>query len=228
MCLMAARLRFLQSYFAAIEQENPQGSEESQLDREHNIDLEELIFALQNLSKREDIEQVLQMVPSCDSDLCTLDANEGWVDVVSTRQEASACAFVDSLASFLHTISMHDGPRHMNGKSKDNASSLLSKFGATFANWMNIPATPSIASDSQPNVSLARRKWLNATAFHVVRFTLANMNASESSADDAALEPIRSFAFSLVGRLQLGEESFAAILFSSEDMLFRTSNPVFT
>ena len=111
-CLMAARLHFLQSYFAAIKQEaNLQGSEDIQLDREHHFDLDELVFALQNLSKRKDTQQVLQMIPSCDSDPCALDANEGWVDLVSTRQEASACAFVDSLASILHTISIHHVPQ---------------------------------------------------------------------------------------------------------------------
>lgn len=223
-CLMAARLHFLQSYFAAIKQEaNLQGSGDIQLDREHHFDLDELVFALQNLSKRKDTQQVLQMIASCDSDPCALDANEGWVDLVSTLQEASACAFVDSLASILHTISIHHARKQVNDQSQDTVSSLLSKFGATFANWVNIPTAPSIGTYSQPKISSARRKWLNATAFHVVRFNVTDLNEAESSTDDTALESIRSFAFSLVGCLQLGEESFAAILFS-EDMLFRISN----
>ena len=222
MRIAAARLCYLQSYFAAFELGSFQVSEQRK-HGEDNIDWPDVVVALKHLSENKVLECALAMVPAHSFDQSTLDASDGWIDIVSAQEEATACAFIDALSSLLYTMSISECRQLAEGQAKVVLTAILSKFKAIFMKWMNEPTTASITIDSHPKFERARRGWLNATNFHVSIFALTHLHISDSCADTTELELIRSHAFSLIGRLQLGEEAFASMLFSI-DGLFRTND----
>lgn len=216
MRLAAARLLFLQSYFDAYEQ----GSSEERKDAEDDdgVAWHELVDAIKHLSKRDTVKRALSLVQS------TLVVSNSCADVLPIPEEASACAFVGALASLLDTLSKSECRRLTDTRSREVLTTAMSRFERTFLDWLIVPTTAiSISTASSPSFPRARLGWLNTTNFHVSKVTLATtMSSSESPARSFDLDIVRAHAYSLIGRLQLGEEAFAAILFSN-DALFRTS-----
>jgi len=81
------------------------------------------------------------------------------------------------------------------------------------------------ASKQSGSLGSARARWINQCQFSVAKFCFHSISVGliTTSSDISA---VRGLVFALLGRLQRGDESIAAVLFSS-DILFQTSgNPV--
>jgi hypothetical protein len=222
MRVLAARLRFLQFYMAALDQDGTKDPEENKWDAPEPLDWYEIAAAMKNVTESGLVEKALAMVPSTGFSRASLDADEGWVDLIPTQQEAVASAFIDALASLLHTLShaiAESGQVVSDEQTRDLAASHRSRFKTVVVNWIN-EATVTPAENYRLSIPRSRRGWLNTMNFHISRFLLPDMPPG-CHAEITDLAIIRSHAFSLIGRLQLGEEAIAAILCSS-DVLFRT------
>jgi len=128
----AARLRFLHSYFAASVQDSSEVSVEGEPDENDTIEWHDLVVAMKRLSGSGTVEHTLTMMPARGFDPSTLETNEGWVNVVSAKQEASACSFVDALASLLYIMSTTDEDQFAEGQSQGLVTSALSTCRALF------------------------------------------------------------------------------------------------
>lgn len=221
MRMNAVRLRFLKFYIEALDQESTKAPEERKWDTSLLLDWDEVVGAMKNVLESGFVETALAMVPSVEFSRASLDLDEGWVEVISLRQEAVASAFIDALASLLPTLSraIAESVQGSEEQTRDLAASHFSSFKTEFVDWIN-QATLTPTANAHVSIPTSQRGWLNMMNFHISRFLIPDM-PPEFDAEKMDVATIRSHAFSLIGRLQRGEEALAAVLCKS-DILFRT------
>jgi hypothetical protein len=141
--------------------------------------------------------------------------------------EAASCAFLESLMSLLLTIkkSAHQGSdRQLRNSTKSvfvQVSALLMDGIQEAAAEARLPAQTKKEKSlpSAQGFPLAQRGWITSSHFAIARF-LANAISSEDLISSSDVGLVRLLVFSLLGRLERGDESLAAVLFS-QDILFR-------
>ena len=176
-----------------------------------------------------DIDKAWKSVPKwCDS---SLDLKESSLDdgtIIKT--EASACAFINAYFSITLVLLRS---KALNRHIEDIKRSFHRKIVEMIIMGLKL-ASETLAAESASNtysekslssLSSARVRWINQSQFAVAKlcFHSISMGLIKTSSE---ISLVRGLAFSLLGRLQKGNESIAAVLFSS-DILFQTSgNPV--
>lgn len=154
-----------------------------------------------------------------------VDTNDSIYENVNLELEAAACAFLQGFVSIALTIARWNSPI-ITPFVNELRCSLLDKATARILGGFRVtlesPVSNTVIVDS---ISLPREGWVNQSHFAVAKLLLHTLftNGVASSSD---LALVRMMVFSLVGRLRRGDESMAAVLFSS-DVLFQTSgNPL--
>ena len=162
------------------------------------------------------------------------DVERAWKQVVSyvtTAQdvqkrspscEAASSAFLQSFVSIL--LTMEKSRAHAeNSMVRELARSVVNKFTERILEGLREATKLQVKKplSSSRTVPLAERGWINQCHFAVSKllFHALSTNIIHSSSD---IDLLRMLVFSLLGRLQRGDESMAAVLFS-QDTLFQPS-----
>jgi len=139
--------------------------------------------------------------------------------------EASASCFLHGFMSIVLSLSKSlDGtPPQIQQRNRD----LSQKTYQRILDGLQSVLKPRTGDTSEPSrfFSEARHGWINQSHFAVAKFLLHAMSTCliESSSD---LTLIRSMIFSLLSRLLRGNESIAAIIFSSDALFNTCGNPL--
>lgn len=142
--------------------------------------------------------------------------------------EASACSFIEAFVTPLMNISIApclNGNRMVSELSRSVAKHALARI-FQHAQLAGPVSTESIENESaEQKGGLAQRGWRNQYRFAVAKFMFHCMSIGElqSSSD---LHIARVLVFDLMGRLELGNESNAAILLSQDVLFQATGNPL--
>ena len=134
--------------------------------------------------------------------------------------EASTCAFLDSTVSALLTLE-NVGTQHE--EIRDRARFAVEKFLAIILDGMRGATLLPLQAEQYGGGSIddppcAQQGWINQCLFAVSKLLFHGMSVGIlNSSEDVSL--VRMLVFSLLGRLQIGNESMAAVLYS-QDVLF--------
>jgi len=140
----------------------------------------------------------------------------------SIRSEAAASGFLNAYFSIALVLLRSTVP---NRRLKDIKRTLHEKIVGMIFEGLNFVMDTSVAIGtsndvSSSSMSSAREGWINQCYFAVAKFCFHSMSMGlAGSSSDLTLT--RSLVFSLLGRLQKGNEAVAAVVFSS-DILFQT------
>lgn len=191
---------------------------------------ETLLLTLQAWAEpSSDIDKAWKLVPKwCDS---FSDFKESSLDDgTMVKTEASACAFINAYFSITLVLLRSKAPnRHIEDIKRSFHRKIVEMIIMGLKSASETPAAESAGNDysekSPSSLSSARVRWINQSQFAVAKlcFHSISMGLIKTSSE---ISLVRGLVFSLLGRLQKGNESIAAVLFSS-DILFQTSgNPI--
>ena len=146
------------------------------------------------------------------------------------KTEASACAFVNAYFSISLVLLRSKAP---NSHLDNIKRSLQKKLIGMVSRGLKLASeklakrnmSNSYFAKSSRSLTSVRERWINQCQFAVIKFCFhsTSMGLMRGYSEISLL---RGLVFSLIGRLQKGNESIAAVLFSG-DILFQTSgNPV--
>lgn len=215
----AARLQYLSSWCQLLDQsivvaDNANPEELSSDDIEH------ITSALGTMAEPDgDVERAWRLVSQSN---CFLLNRSEITGNVNLELEAAASAFLQGFMSIALTIARSNGPAIIQPRLLDLRSTVVKDITARILEGMQAAmANPVDESAHLYPDSMAREGWINQSSFAVAKFLFHSLSGygAVSSAD---LVFIRGMAFSLIGRLRKGDESTAAVIFSS-DMLFHAS-----
>ena len=187
-------------------------------------DQESLLITMQSWAKQEGvIERAWKSVAIwCDP---SLNLDELSRDITPIEVEAAASGFIHSYFSVALVLLRS---KVSNSRIEDIKRSLHKHLVRTIIQGLKSALKSQadhITSAKPKHNNTAREGWIIQSHFAVAKFCFHSMSMGliESSSD---LTLVRSMVFSLLGRLQKGNESIAAVLYSS-DALFQTcGNPV--
>jgi hypothetical protein len=136
------------------------------------------------------------------------------------ESEAAACAFLESFVSTVLTLeksSSHPENRMIRKLAHSTQRILEGLKEAT-----KIKVDDTSAMSSFEKMPLARRGWINQCHFAIAKllFHAMSIDVLTTSSD---INLLRMLVFSLLGRLERGNESMAAVLFS-QDVLFQPNS----
>jgi hypothetical protein len=226
----ATRLRFLAAFWILTKESVNRGGE---FKTEHvsmeDVSMEEEVTILETLHEWTDPEgQVDHAWKEISKYAAVTDWNSA-KRMTDTASEASCCAYLESIASMIMTIeksASQQGNIMVRGLTK----SVVGQFTERILQGLKSAKEQEMASStealSSKGVPSAQRGWINQCHFTIAKF-LAHALATEvvitSSAD---ISLVRMFVFSLLGRLERGNESMAAVLFSIDSLFQPNSNPL--
>jgi hypothetical protein len=150
--------------------------------------------------------------------------------------EAAACAFLESFGSMVLTLeksSSHPENRMIRELARSVVTHATQRIleGLKEATTTMMDASSKsvmmmmMMSSIDETMPLARRGWINQCHFAIAKllFHAMSINVLTTSSD---IHLVRMLVFSLLGRLERGNESMAAVLFS-QDVLFQSNtNPL--
>ena len=212
---MSAKLRFLASYFDASSPSDMMGGAPASdnIAFVPVISLETIVAALHGLLDR-NFSNVLQIVVS--TDVCS---QRGF----TMENEAVACGFVETFYSILRIVAekkmkiLNSREEGKVSSSSDLAIDLLVVKVFTFT--INMLKKDVATAKELP---MSRLRWINrahASLCKFLSFAFPSYLASTSDSIEATLPVLQSFVFTVIGRLQRGDEAVAAQIFS-QDVLF--------
>lgn len=134
-----------------------------------------------------------------------------YVPTLSLEDEAIGCAFVSSFMSFVEVLDNLD-------LSKEIRMKLVNKISASLENFagMNNSTIASTGNTVHP----ARQSWLVESEFSVL-----NILCKDSSRVVSIWPLLSAFAYSLVGRLNMGHEQMAEFIFRQQ-YLFQVGHEI--
>ena len=138
--------------------------------------------------------------------------------------EASSCAFLCSFVSLqLSLLDLVVTRVHDTNKVKRIIEKSVKRFLAEFTIVLTTcsDVSSSFCRDGLLT-STARRGWLNRASFASIQFLIAAKDYLSTSMENRGL---RSLQFSLLGRLERGDEAMAAVLFSQAPSLDACGTP---
>ncbi len=150
-------------------------------------------------------------------------------DTSMVKTEASASAFINAYFSIALVILRSRSPNPDIEDMKRSFHRLI--VDKVIIGLKSALATSGVDSSSRDDLELpfslgsARARWTNQCQFSVAKFCFHSISVGLVSTS-SEISAVRGLVFALLGRLRKGDESIAAVLFSS-DILFQTSgNPV--
>jgi hypothetical protein len=200
----AARLRFLTAFWSI-----PEASFDDEKQEEiktEELSMEDQLLYLEALDVWSDPGGKVEVA---------WEVARGTAGVQDTKKEAAACAFLASSASFLVTL---DTSRT---QQSNRMVSQLTRAVVTHFTERILSGLKSMADFSREVEelnSLAKQGWINQCNFALAKllFHAFSVDLLTSSSD---MNLVKQFVFSLLGSLDRGNESIAAVLFS-QDILF--------
>ena len=238
----ASRLQYLSTWFQLFDPmiNNTKGKHRS-LEDYVSIDNQETILRiLHEFSepKGGKLEQAWNLVSRwCDPSLTFHELASASSSNGSIKVEAAACAFIHGYFSVALVLLRLNHPTcpDIEGIKRSLHNNIVrtiivgleSTFVASQAGHRanNVPADGNVNCKYTHSRNSAREGWIIQSHFAIAKFCFHSMSIGliRSSSD---MSLVRSMVFALLGRLQKGNESIAAVLYSS-DVLFQTSgNPV--
>jgi hypothetical protein len=222
----AARLRFLSSYWI-LSSETTTTTEKEEIKTE-DWSMEQVLNCLEAMDvwtdPGGDVELAWKRVASfatstnfgCD---LLVDDKDNDMDC-----EAAACAFLESCSSLLLTL---ETSSHGNRMVRELSRSVVKRFSERILQGLSTTTSEraSTAVFEPKEMPLAQRGWINQSHFAVSKFLFHCMSTGVLAASpDVHL--VRMLVFSLVGRLERGNEAMAAVLFSQDGLFEPNSNPL--
>jgi len=149
------------------------------------------------------------------------------------RMEAASSCFLNAYFSLALVLLRAREPKNTtNGRLRDTRRSLGFRIHQAVMEGLAEAAETPAASDtnralysaeSPSSIAPARKTWINQCHFSVSKVCLHWYSFTGTKAPPAHLCFLRRLVFSLLGRLEKGNESIAAVLFSS-DVLFQSND----
>lgn len=135
-----------------------------------------------------------------------------YVPTLSLKDEVIGCAFVSSFMTFVEVLGNLD-------LSKEIRMKLVNKISASLENFarMNNSTIASTGNTFHP----ARQSWLVESEFSVL-----NILCKESSRVVSIWPLLSTFVYSLVGRLNMGHEKFAEVIFRQQYLPFQVGHEI--
>ena len=174
-----------------------------------------------------DVEQAWRQIYTLSSSNSTREGTTSTAEPTEYESEASACAFLESFVSIVLTLdkfSSHPENRMVRELAKSVVKHSTQRILEGMKEATKTGDAPEKSSEFD-KMPLARRGWINQCHFAIAKLLFHAMSTNlliESS--DVRL--VRELVFSLVGRLERGDEAVAAVLFS-QDVIFQPNrNPL--
>lgn len=209
----SAKLRFLSSFFDASSPSDIMGTNPKSADIAFVplISMETFLAVLNNIVDSQILAKALDTVVA-----------SGTSQNVLTR-EATACSVIESFFSCLRILS-GKLDKIMDSREEGKVSSNMQiEIGLLLQSVFQISRNALDTLHLKPNHpdKLPRNNWINRAYCSIGLFLSSSYSSIMSDLDssDAALPLIQSFVLQLLGKLQQGEESFAAQFFS-QDIIF--------
>jgi len=225
----ASRLHYLSNWFHLFDRTVNANKNES-IEEFIPLDYQEtLLLTLRSwAAPGGDVDKAWNIIPKWGDS--SLDFKESSLEDESTvKIEASASAYINAyfLIALVLLRSRSSNP-HIEEIKQSFHRMVVEKV---ITGLKSAPETPIVDTSSahgskqSDSVGSARARWINQCQFSVAKFCFHSISVGliTTSSDISAM---RGLVFALLGRLRKGDESIAAVLFSS-DILFQTSgNPV--
>jgi hypothetical protein len=223
----AARLRFLAAFWSLTKEATANhGSGEIKAE---DVSMEEEVTILEALHEWTDPEgQVDQAWQNISKYAVVTDWNIAKQIMTDTASEASHCAYLESLSSMIVTIetsTSQQGNSMVRGLTKSVVGQFTERILEGLKSAKKQEKATSTEALSSTGVPSAQRGWVNQCHFTIAKF-LAYALATEVITSSADISLVRMFVFSLLGRLERGNESMAAVLFSIDSLFQSNSNPL--
>lgn len=206
----AARMRFLANYlqYEEVCEEEPQQDSVW-------LTMEQLLVCLETLDEWTDEENLVDQSWKSLSRYNTATVKHSYAK--DLRQEAAAASFLVAFVQLLLAIATY---RRMtnNRMIQEMARSVSKNFKKRI---LSVSAPTEDLMGANTPLSLAQLGWINQSHFAVCK-VMAHCHTIGIPWTSAEIQRTRQLAFSLMGRLQKGDESIAAVLWS-QDFLFRTT-----
>lgn len=225
--VMTGRLRMLKSYIAAISSINKLEIEtgydtEFKKNCSSNVLFLPFLNAMRSTIEKGVLDYVLPIILQ---KVYIVD----WIDIddaFSLEREALVCGFVHSFFSLVWYLidSERTFIRKVIRELDDRTSFLLFLYDVYYTTIKFLQESSLIGNQSQPNnftrnlSTIPRMLWFNHAQFAVCMFVTT---MSTILSDVESIPYIQSFAFAIIGRLNIGEEAMAALILS-QDILFLT------
>ena len=130
-------------------------------------------------------------------------------------EEAAACTFLVSFASLLLTLEK-SGHSEKNRLVSELARAVVTHFTERVLNGLKLALSK--GKEDKKKLSLARQGWINQCHFALAKVLFHSITLG-ILATKSEINEVRMLVFSLLGDLQHGNESIAAVLFS-QDVLY--------
>jgi hypothetical protein len=212
----AARMNYLTCWFQLFEQfSNTTEDNISPNDYFSMDDLESILSALEAWADRGgDVERTWNV-------LCRICVGPSMEENWSMEFEAAAGAFLRGYLSLVASISSpSNGSLPITpGRFRNLQKSVIQRIFEGLKTALETSHSQLVGSKDDQN--MARRGWFNQCHFAVSKFLLHAMS-TDLITISSDLSLLRTLVFSLLARLSRGDESIAAVLFSS-DAVFQTS-----
>jgi hypothetical protein len=158
----------------------------------------------------------------------SMDTEVGLNECPDLNWEASAASFLDAFVQLL--LSLSTDPRMSNNRMvQELARSVSKRFLHCILSRLRESVRQeninSVALKGRRDVSLARLGWINQSHFAVSKLISHCHVIGETFASED-IHLVRMLAFNLLGRLQRGNESMAAVVLSQDFLFQATGNPL--
>lgn len=218
--LTSAKLRFLSSY---IDASSPTDINGSALVSRNNVDFvsiiheDDFMLALDNIAKSKFLQNAL--FGSCSPDSNVTNA------ATSMRDEAACCAFIEAFFSSVSMLKakIYDASHSAQEVEADlgentGMESLVAKACAHSTEYINKAAfSPHIDCFPKSRILWTNKAHLSLLHFHTMAIKILLLSSKITL--KPPLKSMQSFSFSLIGKLQRGEEAKAVQLLN-QDMFF--------
>ena len=226
----ASRLLYLTSWFQLFDPTictNTMESIEDYVPFDHQ---EALLRTLQEWAEpSSDIDRAWLIIPKWGDS--SLDFKEAPIqDESIVKTEGSASAFINAYFSIALVLLRSNSPNHrLQDIKRSFHKKIVNKIMMGLRSQLETPDVEGLnnlhSSRVFGSLSSTRVRWINQCQFSVAKFCFHSISIGLITTS-SEISVVRELVFALLGRLQKGDESIAAVLFSS-DILFQTSgNPV--
>eukprot|EP00980_Cylindrotheca_fusiformis_P002840 scaffold672_cov126-Cylindrotheca_fusiformis.AAC.41 len=222
----AATLRFLTSFWSLTDPESPACTNEEIKTEE--LPMEEELTCLEALDVWTD--------PGGEVDIAwnvvarsTIAPSSADVDVSDhLREEAAACAFLTSFASLLLTLeSSLSRSKEKNIIVAKLTRAVTIHFVERILGGLKL-ATAAMGAEGgkgESKMTRPRQGWINQCSFAIAKL-LCHVHATGGLSSTSDVNLVRLLVFSLLGKLERGNESIAVVLFSQDLLFLPVGNPV--
>ena len=221
-----ARMRFVTNYriFSASSSNGDDNATQEQ--HSDNLSMEEVLSCLETLDEWIDEDGWIPRAwnhlvkYSTTTEVC-------WTESVDMEWEASAASFVDAVVQLL--LSLATNPRWSNNRMvQELARTVAKRCLSIILSGLRECVGQGGKNDllkAGKEASLARLGWINQSHFAATKM-IAHCRVLGETLSSEDIHLVRMLSFNLLGRLQRGNESIAAVVFSQDFLFQATGDPV--